>query len=144
MALTALSQRDHTDGVVAVLEAVGLSVGRGVRNSEPDGSGDALDPPCAVVHPIPGGTRHGTLDDHVKHAELVYQITCVGQTAAQAESVRDDVEAAMLGGITVSGRLIDVIRIDFGSDDTRRDDDIGAPKLFFTSTPRYRLQSTPA
>lgn len=144
MALTALSQRDHTDAVIATLRAAGLSVGDGIRNEQPDGSGEPLDPPCAVVHPIPGGTRTGTLDDHVRHADLVYQISCVGLTRAQAEWVRDRVEEAMLGGVSVPGRLIDVIRIDFGSDDARRDDDVGAPELFFTSMPRYRLSSTPA
>lgn len=141
---TLLSQRDHTDAVVATLTAAGISTGRGIRNEQPDGSGAALDPPCAVVHPIPGGRRYGTLDDHVKDADVVYQITCIGETQAAAEQVRDDVEAAMFSGVTISGRLVDVIFIESGSDGVRRDDDIGAPETYFTCTPRYRLKSTPA
>ena len=144
MTLTALSQQAHTDAVVAALEGAGLVVGRGVRNTEPDGSGDPLDPPCAVVHPLIGGRRYGVLDDWTRHADLDYQVTCVGATQEACEIVRDQVEEVMLAGITVAGRLIDVVRITFGSDGTRRDDDIGAPDLYFIATPRYRLVSTPA
>lgn len=140
---TKLAQRSHTDAVVAALEATGYPVGRGIRNTQPDGSGDPMEPPCYVVHPIPGGRRYGTLDDHTRDADLVYQVSCVGLTHAQAEHLRDESEV-LLDGITVAGRLIDLVRVDFGSDEARRDDDIGAPDLYFTATPRYRLYSTPA
>jgi hypothetical protein len=96
-----------------------------------------------VVHPLPGGTRHGTLDDWTKHASLLYQITCVGQTQSQAEWVRDESEV-LLDGLTVIGRLIDVVRVDFGSDEAVRDDSLGAPETLFGAMPRYRLYSTPA
>lgn len=141
--VTKLAQRDHTTAVIAALTAAGITTGRGIRNEQPDGSTAALSPPCAVVHPIPGGRRYGTLDDWTVHADLVYQVTCVGLTASQAEWVRDQSEV-LLDGVTVSGRLIDVVRVDFGSDGVARDDDIGAPNLYFTCMPRYRLYSTPA
>lgn len=140
---THLAQADHTSGVIAALVTTGYPVGRGVRNTEPDGSGDALAPPCFVVHPIPGGRRYGTVDDWTVNADLVYQISCVGETQEAAEILRDESEV-LLDGITVAGRLIDVVRVDFGSDGARRDDDIGAPELFFVSMPRYRIYSTAA
>jgi hypothetical protein len=139
--VTHLSQRDHTDAVVAVLEAAGLSVGRGTRNSSADGSGTELAPPCVVVYPILGGSRTGPLDDYVKHAQLIYQITCVGETQAQTEWVRDKTEV-LLDGITVTGRHLDVVRHDFGSSDARRDGN--AEPAVFVAMPRYRVSSSPA
>lgn len=138
--VTLLSQASHTDAVVAALEATGLPVGRGVRT---DSEGNALVPPCFVVHPIAGGDRYGTVDDWTVNADLVYQVTCVGETQEAAELVRDQSEV-LLNGLAVPDRLIDVVRVDFGSDNVRRDDDIGQPKLFWSCMPRYRLYSTAA
>lgn len=141
MALTKLTQRDHTNAVIATLTGAGLVVGDAVRNTEPDGSGAVIPPPCVVVHPIPGGRRFGTLDDYVKDADLLYQLTCVGETRDQAEWVRDETEI-LLDGVTVAGRQIDVIRLDFGSDEARLDGTVHP--AVFVSMPRYRLSSTPA
>lgn len=139
--VTALSQREHTNAVVAALEGAGLVVGRGVRTASPDGSGAELPPPCVVVHPIPGGRRFGDLDDHVKHADLVYQLTCVGETQAQAEWVRDKTEV-LYTGITVADRHIDIVRDDFGSSDARLDGTV--EPAVFVAMPRYRIASSPA
>ncbi|MFW5898856.1 MAG: hypothetical protein ACOCUN_00150, partial [Jiangellaceae bacterium] len=71
----------------------------------------------------------------------VYQLTCVGQTQEQAELVRDKCEL-LLDGITVSGRSLDVMRIDFGSDGVERNDRTG--DAVFTCMSRYRFTSSPA
>lgn len=138
---TKLSQRTHTDAIVTALEGGGLTVGRGVRNTKPDGNGTLLAPPCVIVHPISGGARFGTLDDWTAHAQLVYQLTCVGSTQQQAEWVRDDSEL-LLDGVTVSGRSLDVMRLDFGSGGVERNDQTG--DTVFTCMTRYRFTSSPA
>lgn len=142
MTVTKLSQRDHTSAVVAALEGAGLVVGRGIRNTEPDGSGDTIPPPCAIVHPLPGGDRYGTLDDWAKHADMMYQVTCVGATQSQAEWVRDQTEV-LLDGIVVDGRHIDIVKVEDGADAVDRDDSIHGDTMF-TAMPRYRVSSSPA
>jgi hypothetical protein len=139
---TKLEQRDHTQAVITALEGAGLTVGRGIRNTEPDGSGDTLPPPCVVVHPLPGGRRFGTMDDWTLHADLMYQITCVGATQAQAEWLRDQTEV-LLDGITVAGRHIDIVKHENGSDGAMRDETIQGEALF-VSFPQYRVSSSPA
>lgn len=138
---TKLVQRVHTDAIADALTDGDLSVGLGVRNTQPDGKGTLLPPPCVVVHPISGGARFGTLDDWTAHATLVYQLTCVGQTQEQAEWVRDECEL-LLDGLTVSGRHVELVRQDFGSDGVERGDRTG--DLVFTCMTRYRLTSSPA
>lgn len=142
MTVTHLSQRDHTQAVIAALEGVGLTVGRGVRNSEPNSQGATLTPPCVIVHPMPGGDRFGTLDDWTKHAELDYQVTCVGRTQAEAEFLRDETEV-LLDGLTVTGRHIDVVKREGGSDAAMYEE-VPQGEALFMCAPRYRLSSSPA
>lgn len=124
------SQRRHTDGVIAALEAAGLTVGDG----EAEGA-----PPYVVVHSIPGGSAFGSLEEPHEDAELVYQVTCVGTTREQAEWLADR-SMVLLDGVTVADRSIAFVELDTlpGS---RRDTSV-TPEVWL-STPRFRLKSTP-
>jgi hypothetical protein len=128
-----ISQREHTDAVVAKLETLDLPVGDGKR---PEGD----DARYCVVYPIPGGSLDGTLEDPNEDAELVFQVTCVGTTREQAEWVSDKV-LGLLTGMTVAGRHIARIYLDSFSG-VRRDDTLSPP--MFIGTPRFRVMSTPA
>jgi hypothetical protein len=131
--VTVASVRTHTDAVVVALEAAGLSVG--------DGSGDGLSVPYCVVYNISGGRMSGNLDDPFEDADLVYQVTCVGQTREQAEWVADKATVTLVNGLSVTGRSIVLVTPE-GGPGTRPDRDV-TPPVYFT-TPRFTIKSTPA
>lgn len=126
------SQRKHTDGVIAALEAAGLTVGDG---EAPSGS-----PPYVNVHAIPGGRAFGSLEEPHEDAELVYQVTCVGTTREQAEWLADK-SMVLLDGVTVDGRSIAFVELD-SLPGSRRDTSV-TPEVW-QATPRFRLKSTPS
>ena len=122
--------REHTDAVIAALEAEGLTVG--------NASGDGLEPPYVVVYRI-GGIRDGEASAPEDRAELVYQLTCVGAMAEAAEYLQDRAESAMRS-LTVPGRAV---RTWIDSDGpVMRDDDLSPPLWY--ATPRWRVWSTPS
>lgn len=139
MAPTPLVLRVHTDALIAALTDADLSVGDGVRNSQPDGKGTTLPPPCVVVYSMPSNLRQPTLDDWTAHQRLAYQLSCVGSTREQAEWVADECEATVIGGFTVSNRSLDAIWPQRGR--LMRDDATGDSlwtlplDLMFTSSP---------
>lgn len=123
--------RKHTDGVIAKLETLTFPIG------------DAVAPasvPCAVVYDIPGGRSYGTLENPNEDADLVYQVTCVGETREQASWVADKVIDALLPGFTVADRHIARVTID--SFPSVRRDESASPHVFI-ATPRFRVISTP-
>lgn len=142
-----MNQRQVTDAVIARLTADGILVGDGVA---PDGGGwdDAMTvyEPFVVVFPIPGGTRTGNLAEHEADASMVYQVTCVGPTAASAERLVDDVGLSfrVLQGTDAGTLRISLTRNDFGSHQVRREDaaEPTEPALYL-GTPRWRLWVTP-
>lgn len=127
-----LSQRAHTDAVIATLETFDLPVGDAEK---PAGDHDRY----CVVYPVPGGDLGGTLEEPDDDAELVYQVTCVGTTREQAEWVADKA-IGLLDGVTVADRYTARVYLDSFSG-IRRDDSITPPK--FIATPRFRLMTTP-
>lgn len=130
--MSAPALRTHTDAVIAKLEAAGLNVG--------DADAEGLTAPYAVLYDIPGGRSFGTLENPNDDAELVFQVTCVGETREQSAWVADKAITALLSGLTVSGRSIARVTIDsFPGTFPERD---ASPPLF-TSTPRFRLTTTP-
>lgn len=124
--------RDHTDAVIAALEATGLTVG--------DADANGLTAPYAVVYQIPGGRMYGSLDAPFDDAELVYQVTCVGTTREQAEWVTDKA-MALLNGFSVTGRSVALVMPE-GGPGIRRDDDVQPPMYY--STPRFTIKTTPS
>lgn len=124
--------RTHTDGVIARLEALGLTVGDAVA---PDAS-----PPYVVVYPIAGGGTSGTLAAPDDDAELIFQVTCVGVSREQAEWLADKA-LSLLTSVTVTGRSVPRVSLDSFGGVVR--DDTATPTLW-TAFPRFRLYSTPA
>lgn len=127
-----ISQREHTGAVIAKLESLGLTVGDGEK---PEG---ATVPYC-VVYPIPGGGLSGTIDDPNEDGELVYQVTCVGETREQAEWAVDKT-LGLLEGISVAGRYIARVLVD-SMPGIRREDEPST--TLFIATPRFRVMTTP-
>ena len=126
------SLQEHTNGVISALETTDLPVGRAEAPDDPL--------PYYVVYPIPGGRVMGNLDDPHGDAELVYQVTCVGETSEQVELLVDKA-MALLDGIEVPGRSISQVDIDTNAGVRRGDE--SAPPLFY-ATPRFTILSTPA
>lgn len=129
--------RDHTAAVVAALDAVaGLVVGRGEMPTLAAGA----DKKYCVVYSIPGGRLSGSLEDAEEDGELVYQVTCVGETNDQAEWVVDKVMALLDGIGPVQGRVIPRVALE-SMPGVFRDESIDPP--LFVATPRFRIFTTP-
>jgi len=124
---------DHDTGVLAALATM-----TGVQVGDADGTG--LTTPYAVLHPIPGGSRSGTVAAPEDDCELVYQVTCVGDSRRAARWVNDKVDAAMQS-ISVTGRFVGPVLLD-SNPGVLRDTDV-TPHVFY-STPRYRVFTTTA
>jgi hypothetical protein len=129
--------RIHTDAIIATLEDVEISTGDAIGK---DDTGGNLIPPYAVVYPMPGELM-GTLDDPDSDAELVSQVTYVGETREQTEWLRDKGRAALLAGFDVEGRVITRVTVDTVGEVRR--DDATKPKTLFYCPERYRIWSTP-
>lgn len=140
MTPTRLHLRPHTDAVLAKLRGTGFAVGDSARSDGEDGKGVLLDPPCMVLYFVPGGDRYGTLDDWTRHADLIYQVTCIGRTRGECEAVRDASEV-LLEGLEVPGRRIGPVFPRNEGDEARKDDTVGDPR--FILTPQYRFRSSP-
>jgi hypothetical protein len=130
--------RPHTVGVIAALQAVGLTVGDAVG---------ALDTTAtqkwAVVYGGGVGLLDGTLRDERSDASPVIQVTSVGTTAEQSEWVADTVRRTLLARpvtLAVSHRRVLSISVQ-ASQPTRRDDDVHPP--LFYGVDLYRISTTP-
>lgn len=119
----------HTAGVVAALEGAGLDVG--------DASAEDLEAPYVVVYRL-NGTRDGEAAAPDDRGEFIYQITCVGRLASEAERLAERSETA-LRSMTVAGRAVQVWVEADGA--VNRDDDVTPP--VFYATPRFRIWTTP-
>lgn len=124
--------REHTDAVIDMLEGLSLTVGDGEAPKD-------ADPPYLTVYAISGGSRRGPLARPSDDADLIYQVSCTGVSRQQAEWLADRAQA-LLGGLDVPGRRILHISLE-SHGGVQRDDDIDPP--VFTSTPRFRIISTP-
>lgn len=121
----------HSLAIVDALEGFGLNAG--------NGTGKGLDLPHAVTYLISNSTS-GTLGDLNSDSEFVYQVTCTGRKAGEAEWIYGKA-LGLLDGFVVAGRLI----IPFYEDGTgflERDDDVTPP--LFTCKPRFRFLSVPS
>lgn len=130
----------HDLAVIDALEAIGKPVG--FADAPPgalEGVRTRTGPDYLILYPI-DTNRDGSLGDPYTHAELVYQVTCVGRVAAGVRWLVDQVESALLT-VTVTGRSVtQVIPEDGGQVQVDRDVE---PDVFY-ATPRYRLVTVPA
>lgn len=141
--MTTLSQtKPLTAKIKEVLEAANLLVGQA---QAPDGGGwqeDGSFNNYVVIYSIPTSGSGGVLGDPQADVQLVYQITCVGESDEDAKWVVDKVIPAMLAAnLSVTGRKVALVKLEM-SPGIRRDDDMQPP--LFLATPRFRLWTTPS
>jgi hypothetical protein len=129
----------HDLAVVDALETIGKPVGFAAA---PAGALAAVQnktgPDYLILWPLTT-SRDGTLGDPYTDAEPVYQITCVGRSAAGVRWLVDQIEPALLT-VSVTGRAVIQITPEDGGQ-VRRDDDVEPP--VFIATPRYRISTVP-
>lgn len=141
---------DHTDGVIAELEAVGLIVGdaRGDGDGHPDGGGwqgppgDSPFKAYVVLRRLGGGRLNGTLADPNEDSSFFYEIKSIGPSREGAERTADTARTVMLARPTIAGRR--TLRVELDADSGVQRDDVPVPKPLFYSVERYRLDTTPA
>lgn len=123
--------RPHTDAVRDALAAAGLTVEVVDRGGTP--------PPVVVVHPLPGGSRDGTVADPFDDGDIPYQLTCVGTGREQAEWLVPQALAALRPTVAVTGRRVRVVPE--GHAHVVIDRDVDPP--VWTAMQRVELQSVP-
>jgi hypothetical protein len=133
----------ETSGIVDALRDAGLTVGDaeppvGVHGRQRDGSFTRY----AVVWPLTGGTTSGTLGNPDEDLSVPYQITCVGESRRQAETMQVEVDRALAdaGPRLVDGRWM-TLRVDLLGGAQR--DDTEQPPVFLCPL-RLRGHTTPA
>ena len=130
------SYADHFMAVVTLLRAVPLTVGEGHGR---DQSGTVLTAPYVTVETTSGPGFRGPVGARYDDGSMEIQTRCVATSARGVEVLRDQVATAMLGGVSVSGRSVQVWT-DLSAG-TTRDPDLH--ELFF-GVDRWTLWSTPA
>ena len=131
----------HDKAVLAALATIGKPVGFALA---PEGALDAITkPPYAgpdylILYPLNTG-RDGGLADPYDEAELIYQVTVVGRTAAGVRWLVDQIEPALLG-VSITGRSVAWVQPDDDSG-VRPDFDTKPPVL--VATPRFRIKTVP-
>lgn len=142
---TAVQRGPETDALIALLRAGDIETGDGIK---PDGGGypggDSTQQfvPYVVLHT--GVVLHidGPVSDPFADTSSEYQVTAVGETAAQARWGADKARATILPAhLAVAGRVVQLVSWS-GSHPAQRDDDI-TPPLYY-AIDLYTVDSTPA
>ena len=98
--------------------------------------------PYAVLYPLPGGTTDGSIAEPDDDAETWYQVTGVGASREQAETVADITRAALVGARpTLTGRTVDRIWCELLGGARR--DGTAEPPVWIT-TDRFVVATTPS
>lgn len=114
----------HVQAVVGALEGAGLAVG----NHRWEGD---IYAPHVVVYLIAGGEVDGTAADPNSDAELVVQLTYVGEGPEQALRTGDLARAALVGQrLTVDGRAPQACLLLTGSGGALPDRDVTPPAFY--------------
>lgn len=130
----------HDLAVKAALETIGKPVGFAQAPAGAlEGVRTRSGPDYLVLYPL-NTVRDGNLGDAFTDAELIYQVTVVGRTAAGVRWLVDQIEPALLG-VTVADRAVTMVRPEDDSG-VRPDFDTDPPVLI--ATPRFRLYTVPA
>jgi hypothetical protein len=129
------SNADHFMAVVEKLRTAGLTVGEGWGRSNTTAE---LSPPYVTVMTTSSPGRRGPAGAPFDDSRIEFQTTCVATSARGAELLRDTVAAALLSGITVTGRSTTVWSdLEVG---VNRDPDVDT---LFTGIDRWTVWSTP-
>lgn len=95
-------------------------------------------PDYMILYPL-NSNRDGNLGDPWSEADFVYQVTCVGRTAAGVRWLVGKLETALLT-VTVTGRAVTQVVME--DDGTVRPDFDLDPQVIY-ATPRLRIQTVP-
>lgn len=140
---TAVERGPETDALLTLL--AGLPVGDGIKPDAggfPGGDSTAQFVPYAVLHSGILADVSGPVGDPFADTSSEYQITAVGETAAQARAVADKARGLILAAtLVVSGRHVQLVRW-VHSLPAQRDDDV-IPPLFY-AVDLYAVDSAPA
>lgn len=139
------SLREHTNAVLATLQATNVLVGDAVK---PSGAGWTNNNPAGVFTPYMVlhrllGTFDGPIAAPDVDAELEYQVTCVGATRDQAEWVADKAITALVGQTVAAASRSLLQRIYLTDAGMSRRDDTVQPPVFY-ATPRFLIYTTPS
>lgn len=142
MPRTTVLLEDHTTAILTALQTSTITIGDGEAPRTPDKS--EINPPYAVLYPIPGGLFDGPLSDTQADISLIYQITAVGKTRQQAQVILDICRAIMMdkSNISIPGRLVRSVTLITPHSGTIRDDDL--PNPLFYGYDRYEVDTTPS
>lgn len=130
---TSVPERPVVEAVIAACSTVGFGVG----------DGQAPTPivyPYTVVYALDPAERSGPMVDGQADVTHTIQVTSVGITPEQAQSLADDVDVRLKAGVDVEGRtvlLVDSTRGGVESDYTE------TPPLFYTVA-EYEIHTTVA
>lgn len=141
--------RAHTDAFIAALETALADTIAVVGDAQkPAGAGWQGTPgqseftPHAIVYPWSGFIFDGSIAEPDDDAALEWQVTCVGRTRQQCESLVDNVFELIGTRIAVTGRSTERVRLGSAGGGVREDESV-SPKVW-VATPQLALWSTPA
>ncbi len=131
----------HDQAVKSALLTIGVPVGfveapAGALDGVLSGAG----PDYIVMFPISGGSRDGSISDPYADAEIVYQITVVGQLPEGVRHIVGQLEPALVGAAVTGRRVLMVEPQAPGA--VLVDRDVGPPHPFY-GTAIFRLHTTP-
>jgi hypothetical protein len=140
--MSTYSPLDHTNAIIAAIEALGVTVGDG--GGDQDGSVQTdLTPPYAVVYAL-GSTFAGSMatDDLDSDAWPTTQVTFVGVGREQVQWLQNKVRVGLVGQrLTVANRALGIVRLHMELPAGR--DTTVTPYLWW-AVDQYRCYSTPA
>lgn len=142
---TAVQRGPEVDALIALLREASLPTGDGGKADDggyPADDSTAQFVPYLVVHTGVVITISGPVGDPFADTSSEYQITSIGETAAQARALADKARAVILPArLTVPDRHVQLI--EWGpSQPAERDDDLTPPLYYAIDI--YTIDSTPA
>ena len=133
----------HAAGIIATLEAAGLTVGDHARPfATPADPADSDWAPYVMVYLQPGGGVDGPASDPDSEFDGRFTLVSVGRVAAEARDTGDDAYVAITAGFSATDRSIQRVRPLEANGIVMRDDNV-TPALFSHSR-RYGFLSFPA
>ncbi len=128
------------DACIAIAKSTNVPVG--------DGEAPDCDKPYIVVSAVSSPPYKGPMPDGEADSVDRIQFSCIGETRAQADAVRDDLRAAMTYAaldaqfITLSAnRRMMHLKLDINRGGNR--DDRGLPAPIFSGIDQYIIETTP-
>lgn len=141
--MTLADPTTHTTALVALLEAADLVVGDCAPPTVPYGrqNSSRFIPYCVVYQY--GQSFDGSLGCPDDDSDLEWQVTCVADTRAACDTLRHQVNTALIGqSLTVSGRTVPRIRANGGAYTHRERAESPSQVTNFVAMPRFAAYST--